>query len=197
MFKSTLQLRILLILIGVAKSIGIVNTSVTPGLLQKKGQKSVTVRGNFRVQQCFQPYFFRKFDKKSQNITVRDSARNSPTVMKIYPRLLKNGVTASDSTFGWSDARDSLTVYYTSLPLEHSHHHQSDHSHTLVPILSTEVQIKLETTLYKNIPYTQCNSEEYYRQRLLGETLLTPGLLQFFDSPGMSTVLYFTIWTIL
>ena len=120
--------------------------------------------------------------------------------MKIYPRLLKNGVTASDSTFGWSDARDSLTVYYTSLPLEHSHHHQSDHSHTLVPILSTEVQIKLETTLYKNIPYTQCNSEEYYRQRLLGlHSTHSRTVTIFFDffcnSLGVITVLYFSIWS--
>ena len=82
------------------------------------------------------------------------------------------GHNESDSTYGWNDARDSLTVYYTLLPLEHSHQHQRDHSHTLVPILSTEVQIKLETTLYKNKPYTACNDVPYYTQRTWQITLM-------------------------
>ena len=84
---------------------------------------------------------------------------------QLHSLSLLVGFNESDSTYGWSDARDSLTVYYTMLPLEHSHHHQSDHSHTLVPILSTEVQIKLETTMYKNKPYTPCNDAKYYTQR--------------------------------
>jgi len=46
-------------------------TVVTPGLLQNKCQKSVTVRGMSGFSSVFSRIFFRKYVKKSQNVTVR------------------------------------------------------------------------------------------------------------------------------
>ena len=77
------------------------------------------------------------------------------------------GHNSSDSTFGWADALDSITIYYTDAgTLEESSGHLGDHSHTLVPQLSTEVEIKMETTIYKNNPYTHCNATQEYSTRV-------------------------------